>query len=77
MKISEFLDDFELSLDTVPLIICGDFNAEPQTSSIHMMLNKEYSITENSGRAHYRTGVPAYRTPGGSNIQATDGYKIF
>lgn len=77
MKVSEFLDDNELSLDTTPIVICGDFNAEPTTSSIHMMLNKDYQITENSGRAHYRTGIKAYRTKGGSNIQTSEGYRIF
>ena len=77
MKISEFLDDFELTLDKVPLVICGDFNADPTTSSIHMMMNKEYKITESSGRAHYRTGIKAYRTGGGNNIHSTEGFRIF
>ena len=64
MKVSEFLKEFNLSLDTTPLVVCGDFNSKPNSAVIHMMLNKEYLITEESGRADQKTGVKAYRTSG-------------
>ena len=64
LNIANFLTEFDLSLDTVPLVMCGDFNSDPKASSVHMILNKDYRITENSGRNHYRTGVKAYRTSG-------------
>jgi mRNA deadenylase 3'-5' endonuclease subunit Ccr4 len=77
LKISEFLEDNDISLETVPLVICGDFNSTPQASTIHMMLNKDYKISDTNGRAHYRTGVKAYRSSDGKNIQNTEGYKVF
>ena len=64
MNISEFLKDFNISLDTTPLVVCGDFNSKPNSAVIHMMLNKEYLITEQSGRADKLNGVKAYRTSG-------------
>lgn len=39
-----------------------------------MILNKDYRLTQNSGRTHYRTGVKAYQTMG---TQQTEGYRIF
>ena len=74
-NISEFLTENNLSLDTTPLVSCGDFNSKANSAVYHMMMNKDYLITEKSGRAHPKTGVKAFRTTG--DIRQTENYEIF
>jgi len=43
------------------VVICGDFNSKPHSSVSHVMMNKEYLITEKSNRTDRVKGVRAYR----------------
>lgn len=34
----------------VPVFVCGDMNARPKDSAIHMMMNKTFSVDKFTGR---------------------------
>jgi len=52
----------------VPLVICGDFNSIPSDSLIHLLYNKQFTLSEASGRADPKTGIKAYRQSQGIDL---------
>ena len=67
--ISEFLKENYLSLNTVPLVMCGDLNSKPDSSPVHYLMNKKYLMTDE--RTDSKTGILAYRDQSGiSKFQA-------
>ena len=43
--------------------MCGDFNSKPDSSPIHYVMNKQYSISDE--RKDLKAGVLSYRDSGG------------
>jgi hypothetical protein len=48
--------------------MCGDFNSKPDSSVVHRIMNKEYLLTEASGRIHPVHGLKAYQNDEGRRI---------
>lgn len=55
-----------MSLDNIPLVLCGDLNSDPKSSAIHYLMNKEYTLTKD--RTDSKTGLSAYKTRNGRNL---------
>jgi len=67
-QISEVLTEQGLNLDETPLIMAGDFNSAPNSSSIHLLLNKEYLLSPETGRTDPKSGTTAYKKEEGVDM---------
>ena len=46
----------------VSVIMCGDMNARPRDSTIHLIMNKPFSIDKYTGRQEPNQGYLTYNT---------------
>jgi len=61
--ISKFQEKLEKQrMNDVPVILCGDLNSRPKDSSIHLIMNKPFSIERYTGRLDPHQGFLTYNS---------------
>lgn len=67
-NLATFIKKNDIDLNQVCVIMCGDFNSKPDSSVVHRIMNKEYLLTEATGRTHPVHGLKAYQNEEGRRI---------